>query len=63
MQPAVILQPTDDGKLQLSVGNERKGFVTSVMVNNSLFGTRSLTLNVSDPETQLEETVVLPYIQ
>lgn len=62
MQPAVILQPTDDGKLQLSVGEGIKGFVTCVTVNNSPFGHRSLTLYVSDPETQREETIVLPYI-
>lgn len=62
MQPTVILQPTDDEKLQVFVDGQKKGFVSYAMVNNSPFGKHTLTLNVSNPETQREEIIVIPYI-
>ena len=62
MESAVTLQPTDDEKLQVFVDGETKGHVTYVMVNNSPYGKRSITLIALDPETKREETIVFSYI-
>ena len=62
MKSAVTLQVTDEGKLQVSVDGEKKGNVTYAMVNNSPYAKRSITLNILDPETKCEETIVFSYI-
>lgn len=62
MEPSVTLQVTDEGKLQVSVDGEKKGNVTYAMVNNSPYAKRSITLNILDPETEREETIVFSYI-